>query len=118
LDKLKATDDIKVGVNLVKRALEEPTRQIAVNAGHEGAIVVNWLKGEKNVNVGFDAYSEEYADMVDRGIVDPTKVVRFALENAASIAALLLTTEALVSEIPEKEKEPALKSDDGMGDMY
>jgi chaperonin GroEL len=122
LDKVDAQGDIRVGVKLVRRALEEPTRQIAINAGHEGSIVVNRLMEEKKTNIGFDAYEEKYVDMVDQGIIDPTKVTRHALENAASIAGLLLTTEALVCEIPEEEKPPAApggpRGGGGMGDMY
>jgi chaperonin GroEL len=97
-------DDENIGVGIVRRALEEPLRQIAQNAGHEGAVVVEKVKGERNANFGFNAESEAYGDMLKEGVVDPTKVARSALQNAASIAALLLTTEAVVSEIPEKEK--------------
>jgi chaperonin GroEL len=98
------TADENIGVGIVRRALEEPLRQIAQNAGHEGAVVVERVKSEKNSNFGFNAESEEYGDMLKEGVVDPTKVTRSALQNAASIAGLLLTTEAIVSEIPEKEK--------------
>ncbi|TKJ32431.1 chaperonin GroEL [bacterium (candidate division B38) B3_B38] len=104
LDKLKLEGDEKVGAGIIRRALEEPIRQIVNNAGHEGSVVVEKVKGMET-NMGFDAQKEEYADMFQAGIVDPTKVVRLALLNASSIAALMLTTEALVSEIPEKEKE-------------
>ncbi|MBC7336332.1 MAG: chaperonin GroEL, partial [Clostridia bacterium] len=90
-------------VRIVRRAMEEPLRQIAVNAGLEGSVVVERVKHEKP-GIGFDAVTEEYVDMVKAGIVDPAKVVRSALQNAASIAGMLLTTEALVAEIPEKEK--------------
>ncbi|MCR4419819.1 MAG: chaperonin GroEL [Clostridia bacterium] len=106
---IKVLDDVKVegdeiaGVRIVRRALEEPLRQIAVNAGLEGSVVVERVKNEKP-GIGFDAVTEQYVDMVKAGIVDPAKVVRTALQNAASIAAMLLTTEALVAEIPEKEK--------------
>ncbi len=97
-------DDENIGVSIVKRALEEPLRQIAVNAGYEGAVVVDKVRTEKNSSNGFNAETEEYGDMLKMGVVDPTKVTRSALQNAASIAGLLLTTEALVSELPEKEK--------------
>ncbi|MDE3178913.1 MAG: chaperonin GroEL [Acidobacteriota bacterium] len=103
LDKLKAEGDEQIGINIVKRALEEPLRMIAHNAGHEGAVVVEKVRSNANVNFGFNAQSETYADLVEAGVIDPTKVVRTALQNAASISSLLLTTEALVSEIPEKE---------------
>ncbi|TDA69963.1 MAG: chaperonin GroEL [Clostridia bacterium] len=103
LNKIEASGDEAVGVRIVKRALEEPLRQIATNAGLEGSVVVEHVKNE-NPGVGFDAMSEQYVDMVKAGIVDPAKVTRSALQNAASIASMLLTTEALVAEIPEKEK--------------
>lgn len=106
LDKIEATGDEAVGVRIIKRALEEPLRQIATNAGLEGSVVVERVKHE-NRGVGFDAMTEQYVDMVKVGIVDPAKVTRSALQNAASIASMLLTTEALVAEIPEKEKPMA-----------
>src|SRR5947209_15725391 len=104
LDKLKLEGDEATGVNILRRALEEPLRQIAQNAGEEGSVVVEKVKGLPK-GQGFDAAKLEYTDMVKAGIVDPTKVTRSALQNAASIAAMLLTTEALVSDIPEKKKE-------------
>ena len=104
LEKLKLEGDEQVGAHIVRRALEEPIRQIVNNAGHEGSVVVEKVK-EMELNTGFDAQKEEYADMFKAGIVDPTKVVRLALLNASSIAALMLTTEALVTEIPEEKKE-------------
>ncbi len=104
VEKVQATGDEKVGVNIIKRALEEPLRQIARNAGLEGSVVVDRVKKEK-VGVGFDAAKEEYVDMHKAGISDPAKVVRLALQNAASIAALVLTTEALITDLPEKEKK-------------
>ncbi len=107
LDKLKLEADEQIGVNIVKRALEEPLRLIASNAGHEGAIVIGKVKEAKEINFGFNAATEEYGDMIAAGILDPAKVSRSALQNAASISALMLTTEALVSEIPEDEKAPA-----------
>ncbi|MCK4436934.1 chaperonin GroEL [bacterium] len=103
IEKLKLGGDEKVGADVVKRAIEEPARQIAANAGHEGSVVVNRLKGEKT-NIGFDAHKEEYTDMIASGIVDPTKVTRSAIQNAASIAALMITTECLVTEKPGKEE--------------
>ncbi|PYR93877.1 MAG: chaperonin GroEL [Acidobacteria bacterium] len=107
LDKVKLEHDEQIGVNIVKRALEEPLRMIASNAGHEGAVVLGKVKEAKDANIGFDAATEEYTDMISAGILDPAKVARTALQNAASISALMLTTEALVSEIPEEEKAPA-----------
>lgn len=105
LDKLKLEDsDEQTGVNIVRRALEEPIRQIAANAGHEGSIVVEKVRTDKNDNFGFNAETEEYTDLVKAGVIDPTKVTRYALQNASSIAGLMLTTEALISEIPEKER--------------
>jgi len=115
LDKLKADGDEQVGINIVKRALEEPLRMIAANAGHEGAVVVEKVKGNNNANFGFNAQTEAFADLVGDGVIDPTKVVRTALQNAASIASLLLTTEALVSEIPEKEEKTPMPPGGGMG---
>jgi chaperonin GroEL len=107
LEKLKLEGDEQIGVNIVKRALEEPLRMISSNAGHEGAVVIGKVKESKDANFGFNAASEEYTDMISAGILDPAKVTRTALQNASSIAALMLTTEALVSEIPEEEKAPA-----------
>jgi len=104
LDKIKGADaDEQTGINIVRRALEEPIRQIAGNAGMEGSIVVEKVRNNKDVNFGFDAETSEYVDMIKEGIVDPTKVTRSALQNAASIAGLLLTTEVLVTDIPEKK---------------
>jgi chaperonin GroEL len=105
LDKLNLSGDEKVGLNIIRRALEEPIRQIVNNAGLEGSVIVQRVKGEKT-NVGYDAVRMDYADMIESGVLDPTKVSRCALENAASIAGLLITTEALVTDIPEKEKTP------------
>jgi len=107
LEKLKLEGDEQIGVNIVKRALEEPLRMISSNAGHEGAVVIGKVKESKDTNFGFNAATEEYSDMISAGILDPAKVTRTALQNASSIAALMLTTEALVSEIPEEEKAPA-----------
>jgi len=105
LDKVEAEGDEKIGVSIVRRALEEPLRLISENAGVESAVVVQKVKEGKG-NFGFNAETETYEDLMAAGVIDPTKVVRSALENAASIASLLLTTEALVTEIPEKEKTP------------
>jgi chaperonin GroEL len=113
LDDLKLKGDEKVGANIVKRALEEPIRKIAENAGAEGSVIVEKVKGEKQ-NIGYDAQKGEYVDMVSVGIIDPAKVTRTALQNAASIAALLLTTEALITDIPEKDK-PAMPPMPGGG---
>jgi chaperonin GroEL len=107
LDKLKATGDEQIGIDIVKRALEEPLRLIATNAGHEGAVVAEKVRNNSNAHYGFDAQSETYGDLVEAGVIDPTKVTRSALQNAASIASLMLTTEALVSELPEKEDKNA-----------
>ena len=117
LDKLKLGGDEQTGVNIVKRALEDPLRQIAQNAGHEGAIVAERVRSDKTPNFGFDAEKGEYSDLVKAGVIDPTKVVRYALQNASSIAALLLTTEALVAELPEKEKASPAMPHGGMGGM-
>jgi chaperonin GroEL len=107
VESVKAEGDEAVGASIVRRALEEPLRQIAQNAGHEGAVVVSKVR-ESKVDEGFNAQNEKYENLVDAGVIDPTKVVRTALQNAASIASLLLTTEALVCEIPEeKEQKPA-----------
>ncbi|MEK6545755.1 MAG: chaperonin GroEL [Nitrospinota bacterium] len=116
LDKLKLEGDQRIGVNIIKRALEEPLRQIANNAGAEGSIVVQKVKDGKT-NFGFDANSEEYVDMITSGIIDPAKVTRSALQNAASISALMLTTEVVVTDIPEEEKTPPMPHGGGMGGM-
>ncbi|MDD4953760.1 MAG: chaperonin GroEL [Candidatus Omnitrophica bacterium] len=121
LDKLKLEGDEKIGVDIVKRALEEPIRQLVQNAGLEGSVVVQQVKKEK-VNVGYDVAQDAYVDMIEAGIIDPTKVTRSALQNAASVAGLLLMTEAVVTDIPEKEdKMPAMPPGGmggGMGGMY
>jgi chaperonin GroEL len=106
LDKLKLEGDDQLGVNIVKRSLEDPTRQIANNAGMEGSVVVEKVKEGKGA-FGLNAETGQYEDLIKAGIIDPTKVVRFALQNAASVAALMLTTEALVAEKP-KEGEPPM----------
>ena len=108
--------DAKTGVEIVLRALEEPIRQIALNAGIDGSVIVDHIKNAKKSGYGYDALKGEYVDMVERGIIDPTKVTRSALQNAASIAAMILTTESLVADIPEPE--PAAPAGGGMGGMY
>ncbi|MFY9531704.1 MAG: chaperonin GroEL [Candidatus Acidiferrales bacterium] len=120
LEKLKLTDDEAIGVNIVKRALEEPMRQIALNAGHEGAVVVGRVRESKDENFGFNADTGDFSDLVKAGVIDPAKVTRLALQNAASIAALMLTTEALVAEIKEEDKKAvgAGPGPGGMGGMY
>ena len=115
LDKLKAEGDEQIGINIVKRALEEPLRLISANAGWEGAVVAEKVRANANSSFGFNAQTESYEDLVEAGVIDPTKVTRTALQNAASIASLLLTTEALVSEIPDKEDKHAGPPPGGMG---
>jgi chaperonin GroEL len=118
LAKVKLEGADVFGANIVKRALEEPIRQIANNAGHEGSVVVERVKGEKGA-FGFNAETEGYEDLTKAGVIDPTKVVRFALQNAASVASLLLTTEAMVAEKPKKkEAAPPMPGGGGMDDMY
>jgi len=122
LNKLKLQEDEQIGVNIVRRALEEPLRQIVGNAGEEGAIIVGKVKESKDANFGYNAQTDQMEDLVKAGVIDPTKVVRTALQNAGSIASLMLTTEALVCELPEEKKEPAGgrggHGGGGMGDMY
>lgn len=117
LDKLKLEHDQQIGVNIVKKALEEPIRQIVANAGMEGSIVVEKVRESKDANFGYDAYREEYTDMLKAGIIDPTKVTRTALQNAASVAGLMLTTEVMITEIPEEEKKMPMPGG-GMEGMY
>ena len=109
--------DVRTGVQIVLRALEEPVRQIAANAGVEGSLIVEKIKSRKSPTFGYDAAKDEYADMMERGIADPTKVARSALQNAASVAAMVLTTESLVTDIPAPEP-PAPAGNPGMGGMY
>ena len=120
LDKLKVEGDEQIGVNIVKRAITEPLRMIAENAGEEGAIVLGKVSEAKDSNFGYNAQTGEYEDLVKAGVLDPTKVVRTALTNAGSISSLMLTTEALVSEIPEEKKGAPMPGGHGggMGDMY
>ena len=113
----EVSGDAKTGVNIVLRALEEPVRQIAANAGVEGSIIVEKIKSKKSVSFGYDASKDEFCDMIERGIIDPTKVTRSALQNAASVAAMVLTTESIVTDIPAPEPAPAA-ANPGMGGMY
>jgi chaperonin GroEL len=122
LEKFQANEDggdadEQIGVSIVKRALEEPLRQIVQNAGKEGAVVVERVRSEKNENVGFNAATETFEDLVKAGVIDPAKVTRTALQNAASIAGLMLTTEAMVADIPEDDKTPAPGGMGGMSGM-
>jgi chaperonin GroEL len=117
LDKIRGTEDEKVGVEIVRRALEEPIRMIAQNAGAEASIVVARVKESKDKNFGYNAATDTYEDLVKAGVIDPTKVTRTALQNAASIAGLLLTTECVLVE--KKEEKPAVTAGGGgMGGMY
>jgi chaperonin GroEL len=118
VEALKLDGDEKIGANIVRRALEEPVRQIVINSGEEGAIVVGRIRDSKDSNFGYNAQTGQFEDLVKAGVIDPTKVTRTALQNAGSIASLMLTTEALVSEIPEEKKEPAMPHGGGMGGMY
>jgi chaperonin GroEL len=119
VDALHLEGDEKIGANIVRRALEEPLRQIVVNAGEEGAIVVGRIRESKEKNFGYNAQTDKFEDLVKAGVIDPTKVTRTALQNAGSIAALMLTTEALVADIPEEKKESAMPhGGGGMGGMY
>ncbi|MBF0385889.1 MAG: chaperonin GroEL [Candidatus Omnitrophica bacterium] len=120
LDKIKLSGDEKTGVDIIKKAIEAPVRQLAENAGLEGSVIVDRLKKEKDT-IGYDINKDEYVDMLKSGVIDPAKVERAALQNAASIAALLLTTEALITDLPEKDKAPAMPGGmpgGGMGGMY
>jgi len=117
LEKLKLEGDEGIGVNIIKRALEEPIRQIAENAGAEGSIVVQKVK-EHTANFGYNAETNQYEDLMKAGIIDPTKVTRTALQNASSIAGLMITTEALITDIKEEEKTPPMPPGGGMGGMY
>ena len=116
IDSLKLEGDEKVGAMIVRRALEEPIRRIVENAGLEGSVIVEKVKAEKIATRGFDAESLEYVDMIEAGIIDPTKVERVALQNAASVASLLLTTEALITDLPEEKAAAAPPMPHG--DMY
>ncbi len=117
IDKLKLHDDEAVGAGIVRRSLEEPARQIALNAGHEGAVVIGKVRDSKDENFGFNAETAEYGDMVKMGVIDPAKVTRLALQNAASIAGLMLTTEALIAELKEESPKAAAAGGPGAGGM-
>jgi chaperonin GroEL len=123
LEKMKLEDeDAQVGVNIVRRALEAPLRRLAANAGQDGSVIIDGIrrkaKDEKNKNIGFNVITGEYGDMIKAGVIDPVKVVRGALENAASIAAMILTTDALITDVPEKDKSPQMPpGGGGMGDF-
>jgi chaperonin GroEL len=106
LDDLKGEGDEKIGIDIVRRACEDPTRYIATNGGWEGAIVIEKIRSSKDANFGFNAQTAAYEDLVKAGVIDPTKVTRSALQNASSIASLMLTTEAMICEIPEKKPAP------------
>jgi len=118
LDGLKLAPEQQVGVNIVRRSLEEPIRQIAENAGVEGSVVVDKVRKETKASFGFNAANEEYVDMIEAGIIDPTKVSRSALQNAASVAGLMLTTEVMITELPDDKKEPAGMPGGGGGHMH
>ena len=114
LDKIKAAGDEKVGVDIIRRAVVAPIKQIAKNAGLDGSIVAQKVIESKETNFGYNALLKEYGDMIKFGVIVPTKVERAALQNGASIASLLLTTDAIVSEIPEKKEAPAMPPGGGM----
>src|SRR6185503_1043037 len=121
VEKLKDDDeDVQVGINIVRKALEAPIRKLASNAGQDGSVIIDGIrrmgKEQKNKNIGFNVLTSEYVDMIKAGVIDPVKVVRGALENAASIAAMILTTDVLITDMPEKEKAPAMPPG-GMGGM-
>ncbi|MGH9559111.1 MAG: TCP-1/cpn60 chaperonin family protein, partial [Bryobacteraceae bacterium] len=119
LDNLKADGpDEAIGINIIRRACEEPVRQIVGNAGYEGAIVIEKIRSNKETTYGFNAAKAEYEDLVKSGVIDPTKVTRSALQNASSIAALMLTTEAMIAEIPEKKSAPMPGGEHGGGMDY
>jgi chaperonin GroEL len=117
LERVDAHDDEALGVGLLKRALSEPLRQLAINAGADGAVVLNTVLEGKD-DYGFNAATEQFENLLEAGVLDPTKVVRFALQNAASVAGLMLTTEAMITDKPEKKKKRAMPSDEDMDDMY
>ena len=118
IGKLKLAGDDQVGVDIVRRAMEEPIRQILVNAGAASPdLIIEQVRREKTASQGFNAETMEHTDLVKGGVVDPTKVVRHALQNAASVSGLLLTTEALISDLPEEEGDPAHGAGGGMGDF-
>ncbi len=110
-------DDQRTGVDIVKKALSTPARQIAINAGEDGSVVVGKILEKDTYAYGYDAQTGEFGNLVSKGIIDPTKVVRIALQDASSIAGLLITTEAMVAELPKKETAPAMPHGGGMGGM-
>jgi chaperonin GroEL len=119
LDKIKdQTEEVMVGVNIVRKALEAPIRRLAANAGQDGSVIIDGVRRKakelKNKNIGYNVLTDEYVDMIHAGVIDPVKVVRGALENAASIAAMILTTEVLITDMPEKDKAPAMPPGGGM----
>ena len=118
LDKVKCVGDEKVGVDIIRRAVVAPVKQIATNAGLDGSIVAQKIAESDDFNFGYEAVSKKYGDMIKFGIIVPTKVERTALQNGASIASLLLTTDAMVAEIPQKKEAPAMPPGGGMGGMY
>jgi len=105
IDELKLEGDEKIGAAIVKKALDEPAKMIAENAGEEGSVIVERIKSFDNPNMGYNALTGEFVNMIEAGVIDPTKVTRTALQNAASVASVMLTTESVVTEIPEKEKQ-------------
>ena len=117
LDKLKVSNDEATGVDIIRKAVAEPIRWIALNAGKDGSVIVDMVK-KSPLGVGYDAVADDFGNMVEKGIIDPTKVARTALENASSVAAMVLITESLVTDIPEKEKMPAMPPGGGMEGMY
>jgi chaperonin GroEL len=117
LENLKLEGDEQIGVNIIRRACEEPVRQIVGNAGHEGAVVLGQIKGNNDANYGYNAATGQFEDLVKSGVIDPTKVTRTALQNASSISGLMLTTEAMIAEIPEKKSAPAPGGEHGPGGM-
>jgi chaperonin GroEL len=110
-------DDQKTGVEIVRKALSSPARQIAINAGEDGSVIVGKVLEKEQYSFGFDAQNGEYGNLVSKGIIDPTKVVRTAIQNAASVAGLLITTEAMIAELPKKNAPPAMPPGGGMGGM-
>ena len=117
IDKSKFSEDEMFGAKIIKRACEEPIRQIATNAGLDGAIVVDRILQEKSVNYGYNAFSDEYTDLLKDGVIDPVKVVRCALTNAASVSSLMLTTETMIADAPKKDAPAAPGMPGGMGGM-
>ena len=118
LEKLKAeNDDQRTGIEIVRKALGWPARQIAINSGEDGSVVVGKILDKDSYTYGFDAQTGEFGNLVSKGIIDPTKVVRAALQDAASVAGLLITTEAMVAELPKKKSPPMPGPGGGMGDM-